>query len=78
MMGSRLSRDFLRIGMVLAAPPLLLAIWFGVLAMSQQGSAVAIEEDRMLCVFWAVLAVVLHAAACAIGWIADGFLSRPT
>ncbi len=84
-MVSRVSRTFHQIGIALAVPPVLLAIWLAVHETSYEWGPHPWDRDpliapahngRMLGTFadeitLLVLAALLYAVSCAVGWIVD-------
>lgn len=86
-MASRVSRRFHQIGIALAVPPVLLAIWLAVHETSYEWGPHPWDKDpiiepvhngRMSGTFTdeialLVLAALLYAVSCAVGWIIDRF-----
>ena len=86
-MASRVSRGFHRIGIVLAIPPVLLAIWLAAHETSYEWVPHPWDKDPIIEPvhdgrIWGsftseiallILAAVLYAVSRVIGWIVDGF-----
>ena len=86
-MTSRIARGFHRIGIVLAVPPVILAIWLAAHETSYEWGPHPWDKDpilepvhdgQMLGTFTdeialLITAALLYAMSCAIGWIVDGF-----